>query len=46
MNARIVTWHGESGTLFYVVLEEGEDWEVLATFRTRESAESFVKGNQ
>jgi len=43
----IVTWHGENRTVFYVVLvASDEDWQVLATFRTRESAESFAKENQ
>ena len=37
----IVVWHGESGSWFYVVAGEGEDWEVVASFRTRAEAERF-----
>jgi len=43
---RIIVWHGESKTLFYIAkpISNGE-WEHIVSFSTRDEAEAFVKNN-
>jgi len=47
MNLEITTWHGECGTLFYVIdrdtrgLDDVPD--VLQTFHSRERAEDYIR---
>jgi hypothetical protein len=39
LSRKVVTWHGESRTLFYVVEGDDTDWEVVETFHSRQDAE-------
>ena len=41
---RIITWHGEGKTLFYIAqqLPSGE-WECVTTFHDGASAEAYIK---
>lgn len=39
----IRVWHGASHSLFYVIATYPEDWGILASFRSRELAEKYIK---
>lgn len=39
----IVVWHGESGSLFYIVSNtDGDDWDIITSFNNRTDAEAFI----
>jgi len=45
-NLRIIVWHGENASIFYVVKDgvpnSCDDWEIIDSFSYRESAEKFI----
>jgi len=36
---KVVTWHGESGSIFYIVDVKAEDIEVVATYQDNATAQ-------
>lgn len=44
---KIITWHGESATLFYIAREYGADeWEHVITCYSKEEAEAYIDSKE
>jgi hypothetical protein len=39
---RIVTWHGESNTLFYILYQIHGVEEIITSFHTRDEAKEYI----